>query len=153
MTPLTPRPMPLALRLSSALYFAVSLAAAGMGALYALWPRFMPYHAQAAGMTWDEIPPGLKSLHLAFQHGAGALAVAYAVLLACVNAFALRRGARWSCLALIASGALAGGPLLAIVVSLSRSTGAETPVVPLALGIAVFVTAAALSFAGTRSPA
>ncbi len=146
--------MPVSLRVASGLYFASSAAVAGMGLLYALCPRFMPYHAQAAGLAWEEVPPRWQALHLAFQHGAGALAVAYAVLMACVNAFALRRGARWARIALPVSGAAVGLPLLSVVISLAESTGAETPTVPLALGMAVFCAAAVLSFVGKnrRSP-
>ncbi len=65
------------------------------GLLYLTTQSFMPYHADALALTWDQLPPHHQGFWLGVIRGmgAGSFTVALALLLMLVIPF--RRGDRW----------------------------------------------------------
>lgn len=138
------------MKAASALNLTFALGTFATGLVYAFANRFMPYHGEIAGMAWEEVPPRLRTLHLAFQHGAGFLAVAFAILFAAVDWFAFRRGVRWAKVALPLAGLATGLPMLSIVTELSSVTGAGTPTIPLGVGVGMLAASGILAFLDGR---
>lgn len=66
------------------------------GLLYLTTQTFMPYHADALAVTWEQLPPHHQGFVLGVIRGmgAGSFAVALALLLILVDSF--RRGDRWA---------------------------------------------------------
>ena len=110
----------------------VAMFAAGI--VYLTAGGALPYHEQALGQRWEELPARFQALYLTSLK---AIAVPTLVLAAALLALLLvpwRRGERW---ALIAVPAIALGyslPMLAITLAVRAETGAATPWLPLAIG-------------------
>ena len=66
------------------------------GVLYIVTPRFMPYHADALGVTWEALPSHYQGFLLGVikAMGAGSIAVTLALMLLLWIPF--RRGERWA---------------------------------------------------------
>ena len=122
----------------------VAFGYAAMGAVYLASPRFMPYHARVAGMTWAEVPPRLRLLLLAFQRGAGAATLACGLAVAILALVPLRRGEPWARWAIAAIGLTGGLPLLAVTVWLARASGVLTPWPVVAASVVVLLVGVAL---------
>jgi hypothetical protein len=118
-------------------YLAVAAGEALGGMVYLLRPRFMPYHAQIAGMAWEAVPSGLQRLLHAFQQGAGIAALSCALALALLALVPLRRGEPWASWASPVAGLSCLGPLVGLVAMLGHETGAAVPLAPLVLGVAL----------------
>jgi len=97
------------------------------GLIYLVIPRFMPYHAAAAGVGWPELSPGLRALILALLRvaGGGFLAASAAVLIMILRGF--RRGLAWSYWAIPLVGACSSVPTLYATLFLKLRTQAATP--------------------------
>ena len=97
------------------------------GLLYLGTPKFMPYHAAAAGAEWSELSPGVRALVLALLRvaGGGFLATSTAVLVMIFRAF--KRGLAWSHWAIPLVGACSSIPTLYATLFLKIKTQAATP--------------------------
>jgi hypothetical protein len=66
------------------------------GLLYVTTPRFMPYHADALGTTWEALPPNYQGFLIGVikAMGAGSIAVTLALIILLFIPF--RRGDPWA---------------------------------------------------------
>lgn len=62
-------------------YILTAVISFGFGSTYLIRDRFMPYHADAIGMKWEQIPSELQYVIMALIHitGAGWLSLAIAI--------------------------------------------------------------------------
>ena len=69
------------------------------GVLYVTTSEFMPYHSDALGVQWDELPPNYQGFILGAIKAMGAGSIGVSVSIAFMLAIPFRRGepwARWS---------------------------------------------------------
>ncbi len=132
------------MKIAIACYVAGALAGLFMFGRYWAADRFMPYHAIAAGTTWEALSPGLQLAILGILEvaAAGFLAGGVVPLLLIPPIVRGENWARWA--SLLASLTLLV-PLVYVTLSLRMATGAPYPVaaaaVPLVLAVAGFVAA------------
>jgi hypothetical protein len=114
--------------MSTILYLIVVLITIGMGIRFLTANEYFPYHAQASGMDWAAVDPGLQVVFMAVFKvcGAGFLTVALCMSVMIVFPFA-RHGRRWSVYAIPASGALFWSIVLAATVHVTLTTPATAP--------------------------
>jgi hypothetical protein len=89
--------------------FAYAIPTAGLllqGVLYVTTPKFMPYHADALGVAWEELPAHYQGFLLGVikAMGAGSIGVTLALLI--MLAVPFRRGDAWVRWAVPAIGAV-----------------------------------------------
>jgi hypothetical protein len=65
------------------------------GLLYVTTPRFMSYHADALGTTWEELPANYQGFMLGVLKAMGAGSVAVTVALLIMILIPFRRGQAW----------------------------------------------------------
>jgi hypothetical protein len=82
---------------STVLYLLVVLITVGMGIRFLTAGEYFVYHAQASGMGWSAVDPGLQIVFMALfkMCGAGFLTVSLCLLLMVIFPFA-KHGRRWS---------------------------------------------------------
>jgi hypothetical protein len=66
------------------------------GLLYLTTQTFMPYHADALAVSWDQLPPHHQGFVLGVIRGMGAGSVAVAVAVLLLLFIPFRRGDRWA---------------------------------------------------------
>jgi len=98
-----------------------------LGLIYGLARTFMPYHADALGMAWQELTPRLQILMRAFLNGAGAGAFTTGLAMAILLMIPFRRGDPWARWALLIIGLSGYLPLLGIIWYISSNTPARPP--------------------------
>lgn len=134
----------------------VSLSAFGLSGLLALafglrylrTREFMPYHAQVLGQPWGALEPRLQTIIVGMLKvaGAGMLSSGCAVLWLLVP---IARGEAWAVWAALTVMLAVTAPILYVVLWLRRlSPGAQTPVVPTLVAMALAIVATAAFFAG-----
>ncbi|MEW9919582.1 hypothetical protein AB2B41_08210 [Marimonas sp. MJW-29] len=67
-----------------------------MGAIYLFSPEFMPYHVDALGRAWEELPDSERVLFGALLDVAGAGWIALGVAVIVLVVIPLRRGELWA---------------------------------------------------------
>jgi len=113
---------------SMVLYLFVVLITAAMGIRFVTANEYFAYHAQASGMDWSAVDPGLQVVFMAVFKvcGAGFLTVSLCMLLMIIFPFA-RHGRRWSIYAIPACGALFWSIVLTATVHVTLTTPAAAP--------------------------
>ena len=98
-----------------------------VGVVYLSRSEFMPYHAEAAGMDWAQVPANMRVLLLALIHMVGGLGLGVSAALAAILIFAFRRGEPWA--DWVVPTLLLPMQMLALIVPLevALKTGAHTP--------------------------
>jgi len=127
-------------------YLPVGLSMVAIGLFYLSLQRLMPYHEQALGTAWEQIPAAYQTLLLALLHGGGSasLATGLAILiLLCVPFRRLEGWSRWALLAIAAPPTLV---LLRITVTLRLERAAQTPWPLVALGLILLLVGFVSSF-------
>src|SRR5512134_3717360 len=76
-------------------YLTATLLLAAFGGVYLLRPQFMPYHAAAVGLAWEEVPPAFQVLILALMKSLGGAMLATALALVAMLWVPFRKGERW----------------------------------------------------------
>jgi hypothetical protein len=116
------------------------------GLLYLTTPTFMPYHADALAVSWDDLPSHHRGFVLGVIRGMGAGSVSVAVALLLLLAIPFRRGDRWSHWAVPLVGVLFTGLTAYAAYTIDTLTPATTPW-PQTLGLAaVYGIGAVISF-------
>jgi len=119
--------MPARMKVSLVGYLVVVAGMVATGIVYSVWPRFLPYHAQAYGQPWDEVPERTQLLYLTAIRGIGASTLVAAFAIGAILLVAWRRRERWALWSVPLLGLAWGAPMLAVAFSVHRSTGAATP--------------------------
>lgn len=128
-------------------YVLVVLAILGTGVVYFTTQRFLPYHAQAFGQSWEQAPARTRDLYLVMVKAIGAPTFVTGLAIAVVLMVPWRRGERWARVAVPLLALAWALPMLVIAVSVRLSTGASTPWPALVLLVAL-VGVGAFSSAG-----
>ncbi|NQV50801.1 MAG: hypothetical protein HQ507_09900 [Candidatus Marinimicrobia bacterium] len=133
------------------LYSIVTFITAGTGLKFITASEYFTYHAQASGMDWTQVNPGLQLLMLAgFKIvGAGFLTVAFCLIFMIISPFS-RHDQRWSYFAIPLSGLLLWSIIFITTLSVAFTTGANAPwggslfcIITLLLGFIVSLLASA----------
>jgi hypothetical protein len=108
----------------------VALGGIVFGVRYMRREAFLPYHAEVAGKSWEEIDPGIQVVILGMLKiiGGGFATLGVTLLWLCL---ALRGGAHWAPWAILTISAVALVPMLYVAVKLRAfRPDAHTPVRP-----------------------
>jgi hypothetical protein len=92
--------------------------------------KYLPYHADVAGKSWNELDPGVQIIILGMLKiiGGGFVTLGVTLLWLC---FALHEGARWAPWAILTISAVELGPMLYVAIRLRAfRPDAQTPVRP-----------------------
>jgi hypothetical protein len=114
-------------KIAFALYALAVLASVGMGLVYLLTPRWMPYHAAAVQTAWEELTPGSRVLYLASLKIAGAGFLTTGLALGLLLAIPFRRGERWARWAIPIIGLIFWTPNLYATIVMTARTPATAP--------------------------
>jgi hypothetical protein len=114
-------------------YWLPALGSVAFGLFYLSRTEFLPYHADAAGLAWSEVEPGMQTLLVAVLRIAGAGFVTTGLAMTVLLLIPFRRGERWASWAVPLLGlVMSGVTLYAAGVVRSRTPGEP----PLALAVA-----------------
>jgi hypothetical protein len=113
---------------SFACYALFALSAAAFGAIYMLRSRFMPYHEEALGRSWQELDSRLQVLLLALLRISGAGLLVGGISMAILLLIPFRAGEGWSLWAIPLIGLMTDLPSLYATALIRLRTGAHTPV-------------------------
>jgi hypothetical protein len=132
-------------------YAAAYLLFAAFAAIYLLRPRFMPYHAVAVGMRWEEVGPPFQVLILGLMRvvGGGLLAAAFIGALLLIWPF--RQGATWARWAIPAHGLIVACSSLWGTLYVQLNTRARSPWLAAALAVVFLVAGGVLSLSRQAS--
>jgi hypothetical protein len=113
---------------STVLYLFVALITLAMGIKFVTANEYFVYHAQAAGMDWAAVDPGLQVVFLAVFKvcGAGFLTVSLCMFLMIALPFA-KHDRGWSVYAIPACGTLFWSIVLATTTYVASTTPAAAP--------------------------
>jgi len=115
------------------------------GVRYMRREEYLPYHADVAGKSWNELDPGVQAIILGMLKiiGAGFATLGVTLLWLC---FALHEGARWAPWAILTISAVALGPMLYVATKLRAfRPEAQTPVRPTVAMMVLIVVGVGLS--------
>ena len=118
------------LNLALAAVLLVALGGILFGVRYMRREAYLPYHADVAGKSWNELDPGVQVIILGMLKivGAGFATLGVTLLWLC---FALHEGARWAPWAILTISAVELGPMLYVAMRLRAfRPDAQTPVRP-----------------------
>ena len=66
------------------------------GALYLFTPKFMPYHSELVGKTWEQLDPSFQLLLLGFLKLSGGAVITIALAMLIILIIPFRQGIRWA---------------------------------------------------------
>jgi len=118
--------------------------------IYLTRPEFMPYHADAVGMSWENVDANMKVLIIALMRvsGGGWLATSLAI------SFLLIAGRKfkkfWLKVALVSVGLAALTPTLYATLYVKTYSPAEPPWIAAAVAIVILLLALTLEFIGLQ---
>lgn len=136
------------LRVSLTLLLLAALISIFFGVRYLLAREFMPYHAVVAGKAWADLDPRLRTVILGMQRILGGGFIAYGMALAWLL-LPLSAKASWAPWAVLTITVPATFPALYVTLALRRAApGAQTPVIPAAVVVALAFAGGALAFLG-----
>ena len=116
------------------------------GSVYSLINEFMPYHADAVGMPWQQLNPGIQLLLLACINGAGGLMVIIGVLLLLILRYSFAKGELWSFIAIPVTGFTTMAHGLAAALPIDQQTPAEPPLIIFVIVASLFIMGAIASW-------
>lgn len=134
-------------------YLIATLALAAFGVLYVVRSEFMPYHATAVGMEWENVDPAFQVLILALMKSFGGTALALVAIQIAVLVTAFRRGELWAKLVVPVASLIQGLTSLYVTLYVREYTPAEPPWIISVVGILLVVAGFVLSMAAGRETA
>jgi hypothetical protein len=120
------------------------------GLLYVTTPRFMPYHADALGTTWEELPANYQGFVLGVLKAMGAGSVAVSVALLIMILIPFRRGHAWARWAVPVVGVLFTALTLYGALTIATRTPASPPWLQTCGLIALYLLGALITYWPTR---
>lgn len=118
---------------------------AAFGLVYLLSPKFMPYHADAIGISWEELTPRYQALLLALLKAVGGGFLGSSVAFLTILFIPYRARAAWARWALLGTGVVVGFPALYATLIVKYGTPASPPWYAATLCIVLTVVGFALS--------
>lgn len=109
-----------------------------MGLAYLGRREFMPYHAQALGQRWDELPASARALFLASMRIIGSAWLGLSIALGLMLRHGFHAEQAWAVYGTPAVGLTVAVPTLLGVLYVKRNTPAAPPWPPLAVAVALF---------------
>lgn len=97
------------------------------GLLYVTTPRFMPYHGDALGVSWEELPTNYRGFLLGVVKGMGAGSIGVTLALLIMLLIPFRRGDAWVRWAVPAVGVAFTSLTAYAAFTIAMSTPASTP--------------------------
>lgn len=118
-------------------YLAATAMAMVTGLVYLFSPQFMPYHAEAIGVNWEDLTPRFQMLFLAFLKGGGAGGLGSGLALGIMLFIPFKRGEAWSRWAILAVGLTGYLPVLytALMVKLNTPASPPWPLIVVAIAL------------------
>jgi len=115
------------------------------GLLYLFSPKFMPYHSDAIGVTWEELTPRYQALLLALLKSVGGGFLGSSVAFLTILFIPYRARAAWARWALLGIGLVVSFPALYATLIVKYGTPASPPWYAAALGIVLTIVGFVLS--------
>ena len=109
------------------------------GAIYLVRSRFMPYHQEALGKSWQQLDQNLQALLLGLMRTAGGGLLATGVSVAILLLIPFRAGESWSKYSIPVIGLLCAIPALYATILIRSRTQARTPVVASSIGVGLIM--------------
>ena len=109
------------------------------GAIYLVRSRFMPYHQEALGKSWQQLDQNLQALLLGLMRTAGGGLLATGVSVAILLLIPFRVGESWSRYSIPVIGLLCAIPALYATILIRSRTQARTPVVASSIGVGLIM--------------
>jgi hypothetical protein len=132
--------MNMRMKAAFACHFLATLIAVAFGLVYLLRGEFMPYHAVAVGMSWNQVDSSFQVLIVGLMRALGGACLAVAVLQFILLLVPFRRGEKWACWAIPAGGLVIAGTALYVMVYVALNTPATPPwPAPAAAGLLLVV--------------
>lgn len=117
-----------------------TLIAAAFGFVYLLRGEFMPYHAVAVGIAWNQVDSSFQVLIVGLMRAVGGACLAVAVLEFILILVPFRQGAKWARWAIPAGGLIIAGTALYAMAYVALNTPATPPwPAPAAAGLLLVV--------------
>lgn len=126
-------------------YAAAYLLFAAFAAIYLLRPRFMPYHAVAVGMQWEEVGRPFQILILGLMRVVGGGLLGAAFIGAVLLVWPFRQGAPWARWAIPAHGLIVAFSSLYGTLYVQLNTPARSPWLAAAVAILLLMAGGLLS--------
>lgn len=120
-------------------YSVAALFSIVFGTIYLFRSRFMPYHQEALGKSWQQLNQNLQALLLGLMRVAGGGLLAGGLSTVVLLLFPFRAGETWSLYALPVIGLAASIPALYATILIRSRTKAHTPVAAGSLGVGLLV--------------
>ena len=122
------------------LYLFVAIITLAMSTRFLIAKEYFVYHAQASGISWVDVNPGLQTVFLALFKvcGAGFLAVAISLILMIIFPFA-KFNHRWSFYTIPVCGIIFWSIIFATTLYVTLLTPANAPWIPSLINIILFV--------------
>lgn len=109
------------------------------GAIYLVRSRFMPYHQEALGKSWQQLDQNLQALLVGLMRTAGGGLLATGVSVAILLLIPFRAGESWSKYSIPVIGLLCAIPALYATILIRSRTQARTPVVASSIGVGLIM--------------
>ncbi|MBW2646216.1 MAG: hypothetical protein JRE23_08575 [Deltaproteobacteria bacterium] len=126
-------------------YLLAAAMAIATGLIYLFSPQFMPYHADAIGVNWEDLEPRFQMLFLALLKGGGAGALGSGIALGIMLFVPFRRGHAWSRWAIPVVGLTGYLPVLYVALTIELNTPASPPWPLIAVSITLLIAGFLLS--------
>ena len=108
-------------------YLLACVLSASFGFIYLLRPQFMPYHADAVGMAWEQVPLAFQTLIIALMKTVGGATLATVLALVAMLLIPFRKGELWVKYVIPVVSLLLSIPVLYATLYVRASTPAEPP--------------------------
>lgn len=116
------------------------------GLLYVVTPTFMPYHAEALAVRWEELPQHHQGFLLGVLKGMGAGSIAVTLAILIMLAIPFRRGHAWARWAVPVVGITFTALTAYAALTIALRTGASTPWRQTLGLVALYATGALISY-------
>lgn len=131
-------------------YLLVAVSTTSTGLMYLLRDRLMPYHLDALGTAWEQLPAEQQLMFGALINGAGAGTTAAGVAMLLMLFFPYRRGETWAAWALFLVGGLVTAPTALIILRVQANSAGRPPLAPVLAGLVLLVLGLGLSLLAAK---
>jgi hypothetical protein len=132
-------------KVSLYLYLLVCMLGIGGGIVYVSVSTMMPYHLQALGVPWDELPDGVQAMLWLSVKVIGGLLLSICAVTLVLLLIPFRRNERWAKFSVFMGGILPNALLLGATIYLRYKTGAATPIALMSVSTGIVILSLFLS--------